>query len=912
MEIRDLMSHTSNIRNVSVIGHTNHGKSTLKDILVAKTSITSFSEACQYELDNNGDDSSSMTFKSTIESMYYSLPNNNIHKDKSKDNENKKVDTKMDCKSGDDDEEEKHHDFDNSKNNDDITDEMKKDQQMESTRFLINLMDTPGHADFSSEATASLRLSDGALVVVDCLNGVCLQTENILRQALNDHVKPLLIINKMDRALLEYQLEQEELYTSFFQIIESINKIISTYADESLGNVKVYPNKNTVAFTDGLNGWGFTLQQFASSYSKKFGINEEKILQKLWGENYFNTETKIWSTKQRTDKDGKSWKRGFNLFVLDPIYRIFSYTLNKLMDKETLCNYFSKVNIQVTIDEIEGLEGKHLLKALMKRFLPCDKALLEMICIHLPSPETAQTYRVPHLYQGPMDDGYARGMQQCNPQGPLMVYVSKIVPFTFSKDGGQFYAFGRVFSGTVRNGLPILMLDSTYKSSGAKKFNSDGLITTIQETFVIRGKYMVATESDCSAGNIVCLVCKDPFNMKSGTITALESKTVSSSWEKVYAIKRLMTIPVAPVVQMAVDVQDPTDLPKLIEGLKQLSLTDPSSCLDVYTNSVGEHVITAGGKLHLETSLKVLEKKFAQVPLKKAEKDQPWVSYRETITQSSSINCLAKSPNKRNRIYMRASPLDEDLIKAIEKDVIRPGDNVKQYAQKLSSQYHWDNLEAKNVWCSGPDYYGANLLVNETKGVQHLDVIKYSILMGFNWATKEGPLAEENLRGCRFNILDVVLFGDAIHRGGGQIIPTCRRVMYASVLTAQPALQEPIYLTEIHCPKHVLVTIYSLLHQHRGVLLSEEKYVNKNQFAVSRMVNVKAYIPVSESFGLEKELFVATAGQASFQLVFDHWSTLDGNPLESGNKAYDIVRELRQRKGLLEDAPKIENFLDKL
>lgn len=174
-------------------------------------------------------------------------------------------------------------------------------------------------------------------------------------------------------------------------------------------------------------------------------------------------------------------------------------------------------------------------------------------------------------------------------------------------------------------------------------------------------------------------------------------------------------------------------------------------------------------------------------------------------------------------------------------------------------------------------------MVNETKGVCYLNIIKNSILSGFNWATKEGPLSEENLRGCRFNILDVVTFGDAIHRGGGQIIPACRRVMYASILAAQPALQEPIYLAEIHCPKHVLFTIYSLLHQHRGVLLSEEKYVNKNRFAISRMINVKAYIPVSESFGLEKELYAATAGQANFQLVFDHWATLDGNPLESGN-----------------------------
>src|ERR1700760_4442490 len=102
--------------------------------------------------------------------------------------------------------------------------------------FLINLIDSPGHVDFSSEVTAALRVTDGALVVVDCVDGVCVQTETVLRQALGERIKPVVVINKVDRALLELQVTKEDLYTSFQRTIESVNVIISTYKDDALGD----------------------------------------------------------------------------------------------------------------------------------------------------------------------------------------------------------------------------------------------------------------------------------------------------------------------------------------------------------------------------------------------------------------------------------------------------------------------------------------------------------------------------------------------------------------------------------------------------------------------------------------------------------------------------------------------------
>ena len=134
-------------------------------------------------------------------------------------------------------------------------------------------------------------------------------------------------------------------------------------------------------------------------------------------------------------------------------------------------------------------------------------------------------------------------------------------------------------------------------------------------------------------------------------------------------------------------------------------------------------------------------------------------------------------------------------------------------------------------------------MIDVSKGVQYLNEIKDSVVGGFQWATKEGVLCDENVRGCRFNLHDVTLHADAIHRGAGQIMPTTRRCLYACMLTAQPRLLEPVYLVEIQCPQDATGGIYSVLNKRRGHIFEE------NQVMGTPMVHVKAFLPVNESFG---------------------------------------------------------------
>uniref|UniRef100_A0A8B9N2D2 Elongation factor 2 n=1 Tax=Accipiter nisus TaxID=211598 RepID=A0A8B9N2D2_9AVES len=820
-QIPAIMDKKSNIRNMSVIAHVDHGKPTLTDSLVCKAGIIASARA--------GETRFADTQKDTEKWLAQSL-----------------------CRDG--------------------------------SGFLINLIDSPGHVDFSSEVTAALCVTDGAFVVVDCVSGVCVQTETVLQQAIVEHIQPVLMMNKTDRALLELQLEPEELYQTFQCIVENVNVVISTYGEGEtgpMGNIMIDPVIGTVGFGSGLHGWAFTLKQFAEMYVTRFAAKGEKVklppaerskkvedmMKKLWSDKYFDPATSKFS-KSATNPDGKKLPRTFCQLVLDPIFKIFDAIMN--FKKEKAAKLIEKLDIKLDIEDRDK-EGKTLLKAVMRRWLPAGDALLQMITIHLPSPVTAQKYRC-ELYEGPPDDEAAIGVKTCDPKGPLMMYISKMVP---TPDKGRFYAFGRVFSGIVSTGQKVRIMGPNY-TPGKKE---DLYLKPIQRTILMMGRYVEPIE-DVPCGNIVGLVGVDQFLVKTGSITTFEHAHNM----------RVMKFSVSPVVRVAVEAKNPADLPKLVEGLKHLSKSDPM--VQCIIEEAGEHIIAGAGELHLEICLKDLEEDHACIPIKKSD---PVVSYCETVGEESSQVCLSKSPNKHNRLYVKARPFPDGLAEDIDKGEVSSHQELKQRARYLAEKYEWDVSEPRKIWCFGPDDTGPNILVDITKGVQYLNEIKDSVVAGFQWATKEGVLCEENMRGVHFDIHDVTLHADAIHHGGGQIIPTARRVLYASTLTAQPRLMEHIYLVEIQCPEQVVGGIYSVPNRKRGHVFEESQVAGTPMFAV------KAYLPVNESFG-----------KMMLPFVFDHWQVLPGDPYDANSRPWQVVAETHKRKGLKEGIPPLDNFLDKL
>jgi len=389
------------------------------------------------------------------------------------------------------------------------------------------------------------------------------------------------------------------------------------------------------------------------------------------------------------------------------------------------------------------------------------------------------------------------------------------------------------------------------------------------------------------------LVGVDSYLLKSGTICTDDNA---------YPFNTLK-FSVSPVVRVAVEVQNASDLPKLMEGLKRLSKSDPLVLCT--TAPTGEHIVAGAGELHLEICLKDLQEDFMKgAPIKISD---PVVSFRETVDGETTMDCIAKSPNKHNRIYLRAQPLGNAFCKDVDSGLITQEQDVKTRARYMADTHDWNVEDARKIWTFGcpPDAI-PNVLVDQTKGVQYLNEIKDSMVGAFIQGSACGIICEEAMRGIRFNLMDITMHADAIHRGAGQLMPPCKRAMFACQMKSEPRLLEPMYLCDITVPQDEINGVYSTLNARRGEVESKEDQQG------TPITKIRAFLPVLESFGFTGLLRQKTHGKAFPQMIFDKWQMINGNPLEENSQANGIALAARKRKGLKDGLPDFNDYYDKM
>ncbi|KAH9920212.1 Calreticulin family-domain-containing protein [Epithele typhae] len=754
---------------------------------------------------------------------------------------------------------------------------------------LVHLIDTPGHVNFVDEVASAIRLVDGVVLVVDVVEGVMCNTEAVIRHALQESVKITLVVNKIDRLILELRIKPADAYYKIRHTIEEINSFIHGIDPDP--ELRLSPEKGNVAFASTDMHWCFTLRSFAQMYADSYGdLDVGGFADRLWGD--------IWTdghkfTRKQPDTEAN---RSFVHFILEPLYKLYSQVLSEETDplKETLAG----LGIELK-PVMYKMDVRPLLKVVLDQFFGPSVGLVDIISEHIPSPAEATRSKVENTYLGPLSSELVHTMQECNPEGPVMVQVAKLYHTT---DAQSFRAYGRVISGTVRKGMDVKVLGEGYSPEDEE----DMAKATVDDLWIAEARYFIPAE-EVPAGNLVLLGGVDASISKTATI-------VSMNIEDDLHIFRPIKHMTQSVLKIAIEPIAPSELPKMLSGLRSINKSYPLVATKVEES--GEHVLIGTGELYLDCVMHDLRKLFSEIEIKVSD---PITKFCETVLEMSALKCYADTPNKKNRLTMIAEPLERGIAEDIETGRVNMRMTPKERGKFFEDKYQWDLLASRSIWAFGPDDSGPNILLDDILPSQIdkklLTTVKDHIKQGFQWGTREGPLCDEPMRNVKFRIIDASLAQEPIYRGGGQIVPTARRVCYSSFLMATPRLMEPIYAVEVQAPADCISAVYTVLARRRGHVIQD---VPK---AGSPLYTLKAVIPVIDANGFETDLRTATQGQAYCLQTFSHWQTVPGDPTDtsiklrplepaSGNAlARDLVLKTRRRKGL-GDQIAVSKYLD--
>jgi elongation factor 2 len=497
-------------------------------------------------------------------------------------------------------------------------------------------------------------------------------------------------------------------------------------------------------------------------------------------------------------------------------------------------------------------------KALAKKS-PIHEVILDMVIDHLPSPQEAQKYRIPHIWRGDQGSTLGKSMIECKENGPLALMVTKII---LDPHAGEI-AVGRMYSGKIERGQELYVAGMPNKNR-VQQVNVMVAIDRIPVDFV-------------SAGNIVAVT---------GIRDAIAGSTVTDDPEA-DPFERIVHVS-DPVVTVAVEAKNMKDLPKLIEVLRSVSKADPSIQVQI-NQETGENLVSGMGELHLE----ITEYRIRNDYKLDIITSEPIVVYRETVGKASPRKFEGKSPNKHNRFYIEVEPLPDNIVKALHDNVIP--ENVKKHKNaviKILQELGTTKELAKGVFA----VHGLNMMADTTKGIQYLFETRELIKEAFDEVMKSGPTASEPCQGVLVRLVDAKLHEDAIHRGPAQVIPAARNAIYGAITISDPVILEPMQKVFISTPQELMGDASRELNQRRAEV--------KDMTTEGDSVNIDSKAPVAEMFGFASAIRSATGGRVL-------WNTenVGFEPIPK-HLQDEVIKQVRERKGLKPEPYPAEYYLD--
>jgi len=472
----------------------------------------------------------------------------------------------------------------------------------------------------------------------------------------------------------------------------------------------------------------------------------------------------------------------------------------------------------------------------LRQTIPVHKAIFEMAINTLPNPRKAQAYRVDTIWDIQGDSTVGRALANCQDDGPTVMYITNVAA---TPEGGC-TATGRVFSGKIHKGDKVHLVNTSAE-------------VEIGEVYIDMGFFQEKV-SEVSTGNLAAVSL--PLMVKVGeTLVDLAHKQEMPPFKCINYVSE-------PVMTLAVEPKNPQQTSELLVALEKMSSEDPN--LHVTTHKeTGEYLLSGMGELHLEIATNQLKRDFGLEIIPSS----PRVVYMESITQQGIIACV-KSPNKQNSFSVQVEPEQEGYQELSSKEM----DKLLHFDENGNALIMDFNIKKTQV-------------TSET-------VLK-SLIGGFEYACRAGPLCSEPIRCVKVKLIDMQL--SLNQDDPNEIMHGIGKAIFASFLTAKPTLLEPIYDTTVSVSSNLAGECSRILTTRRGKIKSFKQN--------GLLTAIKGFIPVAETFNLSKELRSATSGRAIWQSIFDHWEKLPEK------LAAQTIIELRKRRGLAEDVPKPDKFL---
>lgn len=590
---------------------------------------------------------------------------------------------------------------------------------------LVHLVDSPGHVDFSGEVSGAVRTTDGALLLVDSVEGVCIQTRVVLRQAWAERLRLVLVFTKVDKLVQIVAMSPAEAYAHLARLLEQVNAAVSALRHEDavqagkceqddVEEEEPYfnPTAGNVVFSCSLHHWAFRTGHFAHVYAERLGVQEDALRKALWGEFYIDPKTKRVFSKPKSTAASASQPLAVQL-MFKPIWDVYNAVQARDVAKLEKIVAALKLEAVVNRKELASDDEAVAVTAVMSRWMPIGDGILDAVCEQLPSPVEAQRVRMPSLLRPlpvsieALPQDFAASVKQleesfasCNAaeDAPVLVFVVKMitldgkeystalrrtVPGAVARattaetassavahtaaegDEGQqhFVAIARVFSGVLRPGKQLYVLSPRFDPLDPAQ-GQHSTLTTVGHVFLLMGNSL--EEVDCAPAGSICGI---------GGLGGVIAKTATlSSTLFCRPFAPMWNITNKPIVRVAVEPKNSADTLQLIRGMRMLNQADPMC--QTLIQETGEQVVLAAGELHLERCLRDLRELYAKVDFNVSD---PIVPLRETVVLPPAAASAAASPfghspvaekstaNKVATVSVRAVPLPESVVELVEK-----------------------------------------------------------------------------------------------------------------------------------------------------------------------------------------------------------------------------------------------------